>query len=202
MARIILIRHGKTDWNRELRIQGGSSDTPLNEEGRQQAENMASRLSQRSIRAIYSSPLKRATETARIIAHHHDLEVVIEKSLREIEAGRLEGVTSAELGRRFSELLTKDGVSYRVPGGESLADLQQRSWGFIQQINHKHPDGELVIVSHYFTVLTIICSALTLPLYHITRFRLSTGSISIINLDEKEARLELFNDTGYLVQFP
>jgi len=53
MARIILVRHGKTDWNRELRIQGGSSDTPLNEDGRQQAEKLASRLSQRSIQAIY-----------------------------------------------------------------------------------------------------------------------------------------------------
>ncbi len=202
MARIILVRHGKTDWNRELRIQGGSSDTPLNEEGRQQAENLASRLSQRSIQAIYSSPLKRALETAQIIARHHNLEVVVEKSLREVEAGKLEGATSAELGMRFSELLTRDGVSKRVPGGESLADLQQRSWNFIQQSNRKYTDGELVIVSHYFVILTIICSALMLPLSRITRFRLSTGCISIINLDEKEARLELLNDTGYLAQFP
>jgi len=202
VARIILIRHGKTDWNRELRIQGGSSDTPLNAEGRQQAENMALRLSQRSIKAIYSSPLKRALETAEIIARHCNIEMVVEKSLKEIEAGKLEGVTSAELGVRFSELLTQDGVSYRVPGGESLTDLQQRSWGIMQQINHKHPDGELVVVSHYFAILTVICSALMLPLSHITGFRLSTGSISIINLDEKEARLELFNDTGHLVQFP
>ncbi len=202
MARIILVRHGKTDWNRELRIQGGSSDTSLNDEGRQQAENMALRLSQRSIQAIYSSPLKRALETAESIARPHNIEVVVEKSLREIEAGKLEGATSAELGRRFSELLTRDGVSYRIPGGESLADLQQRSWGFIQQINRKNTDGELVVVSHYFAILTIICSALMLPLSYITRFRLSTGSISIINLDEEEARLELFNDTGHLVQFP
>jgi len=202
MARIILVRHGKTDWNRELRIQGGSSDTPLNEDGRQQAEKLASRLSQRSIQAIYSSPLKRAMETAQIIACHHNMEVVAEKSLREIEAGKLEGATSAELGVRFSELLTRDGVSYRVPGGESLADLRQRSWDFVQLINQKHTDGELVLVSHYFAILTIICAALMLPLSHITRFRMSTGCISIINLDEKNARLELFNDTGYLAQFP
>lgn len=202
MARIILVRHGKTDWNRELRIQGGSSDTPLNAEGRQQAENMALRLSQRSIQAIYSSPLKRALGTAESIARPHNIEVVVEKSLREIEAGKLEGATSAELGRRFSEILTQDGVLYRIPGGESLADLQRRSWGFIRQLGRKHPDGELVVVSHYFAILIIICSALMLPLSNITRFRLSTGSISIINLDEEEARLELFNDTGHLVQFP
>jgi len=202
MARIILVRHGKTDWNQELRIQGGSSDTPLNEEGRYQAEKLALRLSRCNIQAIYSSPLKRAFETAQMIAKHHNIEVVVEKSLREIEAGDMEGLTSAELGVRFSELLTRDGVSYRVPKGESLVDLQQRSWNFIQSINRVHVRSELVVVSHYFAVLTILCSALMVPLSHITRFRLSTGCINILNLDEKEARLELFNDTGYIAKFP
>jgi broad specificity phosphatase PhoE len=202
MSKIILVRHGKTDWNQELRIQGGSSNTLLNKEGRYQAEKLAIRLSRRNIQAIYSSPLKRALETARLIARHYDIEVVIEKSLREIEAGVMEGLTSAELGVRFSDLLTRDGVSYKVPEGESLIDLQQRSWKCIQRINRVHVASEIVVVSHYFTILTIICSALTLPVSHITRFRLSTGCINILNLDEKEARLELFNDTGYLAKFP
>ncbi len=196
------MRHGKTDWNQELRIQGGSSDTPLNEEGRYQAEKIASRLSQRNIQAIYSSPLKRAFETAQMIAKHHNIEVIVEKSLREIEAGYVEGLTSTELGVRFSELLTRDGVSYRVPEGESLIDLRQRSWDFIRKINRIHVDSELVVVSHYFVVLTILCSALMVPLSRITRFRLSTGCINILNIDKKEARLELFNDTGYLAKFP
>ncbi|UCE97649.1 MAG: histidine phosphatase family protein [Dehalococcoidia bacterium] len=202
MARIILVRHGKTDWNQELRIQGGSSNTPLNKEGRCQAEKLASRLSRRNIQAVYSSPLKRAFETARLIAKHYDIEVVIEKSLREIEAGDMEGLTSAELGVRFSDILTRDGVSYKVPKGESLIDLQQRSWKCIQRINRVHVTSEIVVVSHYFAILTIICSALMLPVSHITRLRLSTGCINILNLDEKEARLELFNDTGYLAKFP
>lgn len=202
MTRIILIRHGKTDWNREFRMQGGSSDIPLNKDGRQQARNMAFRLRERRIQAIFTSPLKRAIETTRIIARNHNTEIVVDKSLREIEAGELEGATSAELGRRFSDILTQDGVTYRVSGGESLTDLQQRSWGFIQQLSHRYPDCELVVVSHYFTILTIICSTLMLKLSNITRFRLSTGCINIINLSEKEPRLELLNDTSHLAQFP
>ena len=202
MARIILVRHGKTDWNQELRIQGGSSNPPLNKEGRCQAKKLALRLNRRNIQAIYSSPLKRALETARLIAKHYDIEVIIEKSLREIEAGNIEGLTSAELGVRFSDLLTRDGVSYRMPKGESLIDLQQRSWKCIQRINRVHIASEIVVVSHYFAILTIICSALTLPVSHITQFRLNTGCINILNLDGKEARLELFNDTGYLAKFP
>jgi probable phosphoglycerate mutase len=61
----MLVRHGETDWNRQHRIQGGSSDTPLNPEGKKQARELALRLSASSIEAIYSSPLKRALETAR-----------------------------------------------------------------------------------------------------------------------------------------
>jgi broad specificity phosphatase PhoE len=155
MARLILVRHGETDWNREMRIQGGSSNCPLNEKGRRQVENLALRLKQEKIEAIYSSPLKRALETAEAIAGCHKLEVVAEPSLREIEAGKLEGVTTAELGKHFSQVLIQDGVANRIPGGESLAELQQRSWGAIQRICQQHTNGELVVASHYFAILSV-----------------------------------------------
>jgi broad specificity phosphatase PhoE len=198
VARIILARHGETDWNKERRIQGGSSNPPLNERGREQAENLALRLKQDKIQAIYSSPLQRCLDTAKTIAHYHQLEVKTEPSLREIEAGELEGITLAELGKRFSELLTintTDGEFPKVPGGESLPEVQQRGWSTVQRLSEKHPDGAMVLVSHYFVILSIICSVLGLSLSQIYRLRLSIGSISIINLDGKEARLELFNDT-------
>jgi broad specificity phosphatase PhoE len=194
MTRIILVRHGETNWNREMRIQGGSSDCPLNERGRQQAESLALRLKEHQIEAIYSSPLRRALETVEAIAGGHKLDIVVEPSLREIEAGKLEGVTTAELGKRFSQVLIQDGVTSRIPGGESLAELQQRSWGVIQRLSQQHNAGELVVVSHYFAILSIVCSVLMLPLDNITRLRLSTGSISVISLDDRAARLELFND--------
>lgn len=200
--RIILVRHGETDWNKEKRIQGGASDPPLNEEGRQQAASLAFRLSQDKIQAIYSSPLKRTLDTARTIARPHQLAVGIEPSLREIAAGDLEGITVAELGKRFSELLTLDapGELPKAPGGESLPEVQKRAWRTVQRLAQKHPDGALVLVSHYFVILTIICSVLKLPLSQIGRLRLGNGSISIINLDGQAVWLEMFNDTGYLMK--
>jgi broad specificity phosphatase PhoE len=201
--KIILVRHGETDWNREKRIQGGASNPPLNEEGRRQAESLALRLSKDKLQAIYSSPLKRSLDTAKTIARPHQLAVGIEPSLREIAAGDLEGITISELGRRFSELLTLDtkkGALPKAPGGESLPEVQQRGWDTIQRLTKKHPDGALVLVSHYFVILTIICLVLKMPLSQIGRLRLSTGSISVINLDKQTAQLELFNDTGYLVK--
>lgn len=195
--RIILVRHGETDWNKEKRIQGGLSNTPLNDLGRKQAEKLALRLRQDDIRAVYSSPLDRSLDTARAIARYHRLEVSIEPSLREIEAGELEGVTTSDMGRRLSELLTQHGVATRLPGGESLAEVQRRSWDAIRRLSRKHPDGILVLVSHYFVILAIVCSVLGLPLPRIRRLRLSNGSISIISLDGQVPLLERFNDVEY-----
>ncbi len=200
-AKIILIRHGETDWNLEKRIQGGSSNPPLNQWGREQAEGLARKLENEEISAIYSTPLQRGLDTARAIARYHSgIEVVAEPSLREIEAGELEGVTLAELGSHFSRFLIDDtgsDIYPRVPGGESLPEVQQRGWEAVRRLADRHPEGALVLVSHYFVILSIICSVLGLPLSQMTKLKLGTGSISAINLDGDEARLELFNDTSY-----
>ena len=87
MVKVILVRHGETDWNRARRIQGGNSDTQLNQNGRQGAESLALRLKPEKIQAIYTSPLQRARETAQAIAQYHQLEVKIEPTLKEIEVG-------------------------------------------------------------------------------------------------------------------
>ena len=138
--------------------------------------------------------------TAKTIAARQRLEVIIEPSLREIEAGELEGVTTAELGMRFSDYLTRNGVEKRIPGGESLADLQKRCWSFTKQVKQDYVKGNVVLVSHYFSILSVICAVLELPLANITRFRMSNASISVIVFDNDMTRLELFNDTGCITQ--
>ena len=200
MVKVILVRHGETDWNRSRRIQGGGSDTQLNQKGRQQAESLALRLKQEKIQAIYSSPLQRAQDTARAIARYYQLPVEIEPSLKEIEVGALEGMSIAGVGK-LSELLVrhKQGDELpRLPGGESVAEVQQRVWGAIQRLVDRHNDGVLVIVGHYFSVLTAICSVLNLPLAQIDKLRLNSGSLSIITFDGQTPRLVLFNDTCHL----
>lgn len=200
-AKIILVRHGETDWNLERRIQGGSSDTPLNKRGREQAEGLARKLENEEISAVYSTPLQRGLDTAKAISRYHNgIEVAAEPSLREIEAGELEGITLVELGRHFSKFLiddTGDDIYPRVPGGESLPEVQKRGWEAVRRLAAKHPEGALVLVSHYFVILSIICAVLELPLSQMTKLKIGTGSISAINLDGDEPRLELFNDTGY-----
>jgi probable phosphoglycerate mutase len=201
LTKVILVRHGETEWNRTRRIQGGNSDTQLNERGRQQIESLALRLKRETIQAIYSSPLQRALATAQAIADYHQLVVESEPSLREIEVGELEGVPITEIGKQLSQLLTmhnRGEESARVPGGESLANLQQRVWDTIQRLVDRHRDGVLVVASHYFSILSVICLVLNLPLSEIGRLRLSSGSISIVTFDEQAGRLILFNDTCHI----
>ena len=200
MVKVILVRHGETEWNRLRRIQGGNSDTQLNQRGRQQAESLALRLKPAKIQAIYSSTLQRARDTALAIAHYHQLPVEIEPSLKEIEVGALEGMSIAGVGKLIELLVRrKEGDELpRLPGGESVAEVQQRVWSTIQRLVDKHRGGVLVVVSHYFSVLTAICSVINLPLSQITRLRLNPGSVSIITFDEQTPRLILFNDTCHL----
>ncbi|MFC1974447.1 histidine phosphatase family protein [Chloroflexota bacterium] len=196
-----MVRHGETEWNRLRLVLGGNSDTALNENGEQQAQSLALRLKSERIQAIYSSPLCRSLDTARAIARHHRMEVGIEPDLAELNLGELEGTPIDKLGKSFDELLiiSRQGETLpRVPGGESLREVQQRAWSALQRIVSQYPDGVIVVVSHYFTILTIICSVLNLPLSHIGRLRLVTGSIGALIFDENAPRLVQFNDTCHL----
>ncbi len=198
--KLILIRHGETYWNKERRIQGGSSDTELSEVGLKQANLLASFLKGENVSVIVSSPLKRALDTAKAIASQHKIPVEIEAGLKEIEVGEMEGLSASSLNTGFSQYLMRgwqEGGSGRLPGGESFVELQQRSWACIERLLAEHKDRTAVVVSHYFVILAIIFKALGLQLDCLPKFRVDTGGVSIIEFNERGPRLVLFNDTSY-----
>jgi probable phosphoglycerate mutase len=131
LLRIILVRHGETEWNKVHRLQGGNSDTPLNELGKQQAENLAIRLKSESIQAVYYSPLRRALHTAQAIASYHELEVHTLSSVKEIYVGDLEGADSLTMKLRWDQLLCQDndGEARRY-GVELIGDVQDPPGGY------------------------------------------------------------------------
>lgn len=202
MLKIILARHGETDWNKERRVQGSGSNRPLTETGKQQAESIGSELKRERIQAIYSSPLQRAMDTAQAIARHHQVEMQIEPSLKEIDAGELEGISLTKIGSYLNQLTAREHGYESIHeqyGGESLSEVQQRAWSTIQRLADRHRDGVIVVVCHYFIILSIICSVLNLPISEMGRLKLNVGSISAILFDERGTRLALFNDTCHLV---
>ena len=165
MKRFCLVRHGQTDWNLEGRYQG-QSDVPLNQIGRAEAQSLARRLIGQSFAAIYTSDLKRARETAEIIAKVLHLPVTPEPRLREINQGDWEGQFVEVIKAHYAELWrqrTIDPASFRPSGGESVAEVAERVHAAVRNIAHLYPTRSVLIVSHGLALATIICRGRGIP---------------------------------------
>jgi len=198
--RLILARHGETMWNRENRILG-HTEIELTEKGRKQAERLALALKDEKVTAIYSSPLRRARETADEIARFHQQEVVPDDGLKELDAGELDGLTFDQVMERYGKFLEewlKDIPSLKMPGGESVAELDERTWATVERIVNEHPEGVAVLVSHSFVIMSIISRALGMSISNFRRLRLGVASISILNFGKRGISLLQFNDTCHL----
>jgi broad specificity phosphatase PhoE len=165
-----------------------------------QAERLGYALRDKKIDAIYSSPLQRAMDTAEAIAQYHNIKVNVERNLREIDAGEMEGVTLDHLITDFSHYLiqfNKGEGTGKLPGGESLQDLRERTWKVVRHILSKHQEMA-VIVSHYFVTLSIICAALDLPVSSIKKMRVRPAGISVLSFIDNRVVLKVLNDTCHL----
>ena len=178
---IVLVRHGATDWNLQGRCQG-ATDRELSEVGLRQAEQIASLLSSESVQAIYSSGLRRARQTAELISQPHNLTVMIEENIRELDHGALEGLTFNEIKQNYSEFLARwrsEPAEIQVPGGERLIDVAERAWEGINQITGRHPTAEsVVVVSHNFPILGIVCRVTATHLNNYRSFHLDPCSVT------------------------
>ncbi len=146
MTTILLARHGETEWNREGRWQGWA-DPPLNETGRVQARELATRLRATPFDAVYSSDLQRAHETAEIVAEPHGLPVVADPGLREIDVGSWSGFTRAELAARFPGGERPDGETREQHAGRVLAA--------VERIAREHPGARVLLVTHGGTMRAV-----------------------------------------------
>jgi len=180
---IVLLRHGATDWNLQGRCQG-SSDRRLAEIGLRQAEQIAIQLSKETIHAVYSSSLERARQTAQMVSRPHDLPVMIEDDVRELDHGELEGLTFNEIKENFSDFLTgwrTAPAELQVPGGEKLADVAERAWRALTRIAERHETHHtVVVVSHNFPILGVVCRVTGTDLNNYRSFHLDPCGITRI----------------------
>ena len=167
MARLILLRHGVTDWNREGRYQG-QSDTPLNEEGVAQACRLIDMLELEGISRVVSSDLKRASDTARILAEGLQLgSPSYDARLREIDLGQWEGRLAIEIARQDAQAWAarlRDPVNVAAPGGETTLQVAQRVWACLDEIAGQAGEAPVAVVSHGLALATALCRARKLPL--------------------------------------
>ena len=149
---LTIIRHGETDWNKEIRYQG-SSDNELNEVGIRQVEEIAENLADRNFDFIVSSSLMRARKTAEIISNRLKLRLQFDERFRERCVGVYEGLTATEVQLKHPEQWKNNSTRHMFLGpksGESVFDVAFRIQKGIEELYSKHKDSKILVVTHGF----------------------------------------------------
>ena len=198
---LVLVRHGETEWNKLGKFQG-HWDTSLNSRGIAQAQETAQEVVAWKHSTVYSSPLHRTMQVAEEISRLGGKPVVPVAGFKELSLGDLEGVTGEEMRTEWPEIYSAwrdDPATVSMPHGESLADLQERAWNALLELEQAHSDEEsLIVVSHNFAIRSMIGKVLGMPLSNFHRMSLSLGSICVVESDQRGRRLMHYNSTCHL----
>ncbi len=202
MTRLLLVRHGQSLANARQTLEGWG-DSPLSEQGQQQAALVAERLLHfRPIAALYTSPLRRAAQTAAIIGQRLGLEPIPHDELRELNMGRMDG-TSRDWLRRHHPLLgarwLADDLNLRMPGGESLGEHRERALAALRDITARHPDETVVVVSHGGTLATWLLHAQPeLGVRWSLASQLANGGLTILDWRDGKGEVVALNEKEHL----
>ena len=201
MTRILLARHGETDWNRDGRWQG-QTEKPLNDVGHSQSQALARHLAREAVDALYSSDLARACETAAAIEAATGLKAIVDADLREVDVGEWAGCNRAEARARdpewYQEWLTGAVTGYR--GGETYLQLHERSVRAFQRVLAAQDGRTAVIVCHGGNIRAIVSDVVGLGPDQ--RWRVaSVANCSLTTIERLHGRITLatFNESGYVV---
>ncbi len=199
MVKLILARHGETVWNVE-KIYRGRKDVNLDEVGIRQAELLGNYLSNWELTTIYSSPLRRAIETANIIARYQKIGVHVADGLIDINYGEWQALPEQEVKRLYPTLHNdwhNNPHRVRMPGGESLEDVRKRAIEVVNDVLSKY-QGSVVLISHRVVIKVLICSLLGLDNSHFWNVKQDVGGITIFNYVDERLVLTRHNDTSHL----
>jgi broad specificity phosphatase PhoE len=197
---LILIRHGETEWNRAGRCLG-IADIELNEIGRKQILELGLSLKDTDVSAVYSSDLKRAMNTASEIAKHHNLRVNVDTDLREMNQGELEGLLFEEIRVRYAHVLKEwreSPETLRIPGGESLMQVQERAWRAFKKVSSLHSRENVVAVSHNLTITALLCKIRGVGLKGFRNFNLHAACKNVIYSAYGLVEVRVLNDVSHL----
>jgi broad specificity phosphatase PhoE len=163
---IVLVRHGETTWHAENRYAGGS-DIPLTPRGIEQARQLARWAGAAGVDGVWASNLSRAMLTAQPCAEAAGLEMQVDARLRELDFGRGEGLTQAQMAEAMPDALAaflQDPVAHHLPAGENPKDAAERGLACLYDIAAAHPSRRVLVVCHTTIIRLMICSLLGLPL--------------------------------------
>jgi len=199
MTEIILVRHGETEWNVE-EIYRGRIDVKLNEVGVKQAELLGRYLSNLKLDAIYTSPLKRALDTANILTQYQNVGVQVTDGLMDLNCGEWQGLSDEQVRKLYPALHEQWRVNphlVKMPGGEKLEDVRERALGVVDEAVSKH-SGSVALVSHRVVNKVLICALLGLDNSHFWNVKQDVCGITTFDYVRGRFILTKHNDTSYL----
>jgi broad specificity phosphatase PhoE len=204
MTRIILVRHGQTAWNvgSGERFRG-RIDLPLDDTGLAQAHALAQRLADYPIVAIYSSPLKRALETAQPTAQQLSLPVQPLPGTIDINYGDWQGLSHPEVATACPDLYQhwlETPHRVKFPNGESLRQVRLRSMAALKEVSARHEGHVILLVAHQVVNKVLICAMLGLGNSHFWRIRQDNACINVFEHQDGMFTAVLINDTCHLHQ--
>ena len=201
--RMIIVRHGESEWNRIHRYQG-QADAPLSELGARQAEALARRLRNERLDAIYTSPLRRAALTARAIARHHpSVPFFTEPALLEIDHGEWQGKFVHEIAAEFGDGLREwreHPTRAQMPGGESFSNILKRTLDFKERLCAERGDDTLLVSTHDVVVKILVSDALGMNMDRLNRIWVTNASISVIEYGDDLPYLVSLSEACHLGQ--
>lgn len=198
---LIIVRHGETAWNKDVRFRG-LTELPLNETGLRQAELTAQRIAAEFAPvAIYASPLQRAMQTAEALARLSHQSVMPHQALLDVDFGDFAGLTFPEAEQRFPQeyhdfVHAPERVHF--PRGESLADVSARVMTWAPELTAAYPDNQVVLVTHQVVCKVIMCNLLRLGNEGFWQFRMDNASFSVFEINQGVATLVSANETCHL----
>jgi alpha-ribazole phosphatase len=201
LARLLLVRHGSTEFNTGRRFMG-YSDIDLNTVGYTQAEKLRDYLADEKIDAVYSSDLKRTLVTAEIISSDRRLDIVTCPELREVNYGTCEGLTFQEIGNRYPDVAEKCinfTVKLEFPEGETFEEFIERTCQFLSMLYNHEPSETILVVSHNGPLKVLVCHLLGIDMEHWWQIRIDIASLSIVDISTRGAMLSRLNDTSHLM---
>ena len=200
VTRILVVRHGETDWNRR-QIFRGTCDVPLNETGRAQARRLGVGLKDRNITAAYASPLSRAVETAEIALQGRAVKIVPDERLTDFSYGDWQGLEEGEVKQRWPaehENWVSRPESIRVPGGDTLAEVFEKAFGAMEEIAVRHRGETVAIVAHRVVNKLLVLGGLGLGLERFSFIRQDNCCVDEFEWSERGYVVVALNDTSHL----
>ena len=200
---LFLLRHGATAANLEqpYRLQGRRLDNPLDPIGIHQAEMTRDLLASRHFSSIYSSPLKRALQTASIVASSHGQTVQVIEALTECDVGRWEGLTKKSIRQQFPReyhLFSEDPGKHGYLGGENFSEVAARSTPVFNELLARHAGETILVVSHHVVNRVYLAGLLGLSPSEAKRVSLDNCGVSVVAQDGESKRLVTLNATLHL----